>query len=132
MRSDRTTLYLRGVPRQIVGEVKAAAARRGTTLTALVTEAMAQFVTPQAMAGRNASPLDKDFVWYEAHRQQLCRRYEGFYVAIVNGGVIDHDRDFAALAERTFDREGMRPVLMPKVTRGESTVRVRSPRRPHA
>ncbi len=83
-------------------------------------------------AMETADPLDTDFAWFEAHRDQLVRKYEGLYVAIVEGKVIDHDRSFAALAQRVFRREGMRPVLMPRVTRTETVVRVRSPRRSRA
>jgi heme exporter protein D len=41
MASEQTTLYLRGLPRQLVREAKAAAARRGSTLAALVSDSLA-------------------------------------------------------------------------------------------
>jgi hypothetical protein len=126
--SERTSLYLRGVPRDVIGEAKAQAARRGTTLARFVTEAMVRSLAPGDVASEDG-PLAADFAWYEAHRQALVRRYEGSYVAIVGGKVIDHDRDFAALAERVFARVGQRPVLMPKVAREAAVVRARSPRR---
>lgn len=65
--------------------------------------------------------------WFEANRR-LLRRYPDQYVAIHGGRVIDHDRDFDALARRVFARLGTRPVLMPKVTAEERVLAVPSPR----
>jgi hypothetical protein len=126
--SEQTTLYLRGIPREAAKEAKAAAARRGMTLAAFVTEAMTRSIA-QPGSATPSDLLEADFAWYEAHREALSRKYEGRYVAIVDRAVVDHDRDFAALAQRVFLKFGMRSVLMPKVTRTEKTLRVRSPRR---
>jgi hypothetical protein len=129
--ADHTTLYLRGVPRSVVNEAKVAAARQGTTLTAWITDAVRRCL------GANTTTelgdcLEADFAWFAAHRERLLPKYEGDYVAIIDGKVIDHDRSFAALAERVFHREGMRSVFIPKVTRAEPVVRVHSPRRRRA
>jgi hypothetical protein len=70
--------------------------------------------------------------WYEKHRRDLLRRHAGEYIAVVDRRVLDHDRDFAALAERVFARLGVRPVFMPRVEDGEARARVRSPRRARA
>ena len=131
---ERTTLYLRGVPRAVVKQAKVAAAQRGTTLAAFVTEAMQRSLGSKAApdSAELADPLAGDFAWLEAHRDRLVRKYEGLYVAIVNGEVIDHDSDFSALAQRVFRRGGVRPVLMPRVTRAAPVVHLRSPRRKRA
>ncbi|MGH9379825.1 MAG: hypothetical protein ACRD2Z_04330 [Thermoanaerobaculia bacterium] len=50
-------------------------------------------------------------------------------MAIVDSEVADHDRDFEALATRVFDRLGVRPIFMPRVTAEPERARVRSPRR---
>jgi hypothetical protein len=153
-----TTLYLRGLPDTLVREAKAAAARRGVTLTAFVAEALQQALGmrvplpgeevegraragdagrlgPPPRGGRagEAEPnvaerLAETMRWFEANRGRLLRRYRDRYVAIDGGRVIDHDRDFDALARRVFARMGPGPVFMPKVTPGQRVVAVPSPR----
>jgi len=59
----------------------------------------------------------------------LLRRYRGEYVAIVDAAVVDHGRDFGALATRVFARFGSRNIYMPRVQAGEATAQIRSPRR---
>jgi len=59
----------------------------------------------------------------------LLDRYRGEHVAIIDEAVIDHDREFAALASRVFARFGNRSIYMPRVQDDEPVVRVRSPRR---
>jgi hypothetical protein len=73
--------------------------------------------------------LHRDIVWYRRQRSHLLRRYRGEYVAIIDMTVVDHGRDFGALAARVFTRFGNRDVYMPRVQTGEPTARIRSPRR---
>lgn len=120
------TLYVRGVPDSLLRAAKAEAARRGTTLTAFVLDAIQRSVgAPTDQDGT----LADDMRWFEGHRATLLRRYEGQYVAIVDGKVVGHDADFGALADRVFARYGKRPVFMPRCVRGEREVVIRSPRR---
>lgn len=123
------TLYLRGVPERLVREAKAAAARRGVTLTVLVSEALVQILGVD-VPGQTELPedLQVEMVWYEAHRQDLLRRYRGEYLAIANQEVIDHDKQFGPLAKRVFKRLGVRPVFMPKCIGDERIVNIPSPR----
>jgi hypothetical protein len=123
----KTTLYLRGVPRAVVREAKAAAAREGVTLARWVTDRLssASGAAPAVPAVR--AELAGDLAWYEANRAALEREYAGKYVAIVEGRVVDDDTDFERLARRVLAAHGGRPVCMPLV--GRSVVRVRSPRR---
>ncbi len=120
------TLYLRGLPEGLVREVKATAARRGMTLTALVAEALRGIAGTERPAEAR-DDLTASMRWYERNRRKLLRRYRGEYVAILSGKVLDHDRDFHALASRVFGRLGPRPVFMPKVTAEERVVRLPSP-----
>lgn len=128
--NELTTLYLRKVPARLVREAKARAARQGCTLTALVTDAIASSL---ATHGGEAEPLEDELrdemAWYETHREHLLERYRDEYVAIVEREVVDHDREFEALATRVFDRLGVRSIFMPRVTEGPERARVRSPRR---
>ena len=133
MARESTTLYLRGMPTHLVREAKAAAARRGITLTTLIAQTLEHAL--QA-GGKRAAPVEDDLDlgmdWYAKNRSRLVRQYDGKYVAILDGRVIDHDRDFEALAARVFKRVGVRSVFMPRVQAGERPVQVRSPRRASA
>lgn len=125
--SDSTTLYLRGVPRRIVRQAKAAAASAGKTLGRWVSEQLEH--ATEGASGHNASAdtLRADTAWFERNRHQLERKYSGEYIAIVEQRVVDHDTDFDPLARRMFEQYGVRPICMPKVGRG--LIRVRSPRK---
>jgi Family of unknown function (DUF5678) len=125
--SVTTTLYLRGVPKAVVREAKAAAAREGRSLTRWVSDRLARATGVVANLEQEADSLRTDLAWYEAHKSRLARKYEGEYVAIVDGTVVDHDLDFETLAQRVFQKFGVRSICMPRVGREE--IRVRSPRR---
>ena len=127
MSSERTSLYLRGMSTRIVREAKAAAARRGSTLAAFVSDALDRNFHENA-DGDDSEALRDAMRWYEKNRPRLLSRHRGEYIAIVERRVIDHDRDFEALADRVFTRLGLRSVFMPRVEAGEPRARVRSPR----
>jgi hypothetical protein len=112
-----------------VREAKAAAARRGSTLAALVSDSLDRALLEEN--GRDEPPgheLLESMRWYERNRRRLLSRYGGQYIAVLQGAVMDHDRDFEALAARVFARLGSGPVYMPRVQDGEARARVRSPR----
>ena len=121
-----TTLYLRGIPTDLVRELKARAARQGLTLTALAIYALTRAVG--ADPTDDLKPLEADMAWYDAHKSQLLRRYPDEYLAVLDRRVLDHDLDFSALAARVFAKVGVRPVFMPQCVASERTVHLRSPR----
>ena len=125
---DTGTLYLRGVPRELVREAKAEAARRGMSLTAFAKEALAKALG-RADEDDDILPIRPDLEWFEVHRKRLVRRYRDEYVAIVNRRVVDHDPDFGALARRVFAAYGHRPIAIPIVTPRPRVVHLPSPRR---
>ncbi len=128
---ETATLYLRGIPRPLVREAKAVAARRGMSLTAFAREALAKALRTRAARAEEPDGIEAirpDLDWFEAHRKRLLRRYRNEYVAIVNRKVVDHDSDFGALADRVFKRYGVRSIAMPKVTPHERVVHLPSPR----
>jgi hypothetical protein len=129
MASERTTLYLRGVPTQLVREAKAAAARRGSTLAALVSDSLARSLGEDAPGEPSGNGLRESRLWYERNRQGLLARYRDEYVAVIDRAVVDHDRDFSALAERVYARDAGRPVFIPRVQEKDEPARLRSPRR---
>ncbi len=124
-----TTLYLRGMPTQLVREAKAAAARRGLNLAGLFSEALERSLSGDRGSQTADRGLEESRRWYLRHRERLRARYPGEYVAIVGRAVVDHGRSFEALASRVFARFGARPVWMPRVEAEEARARVRSPRR---
>lgn len=128
-RTERKPLFLRGMPIELVREAKAAAARRGATLTTIVAEALARSLGVNSEPQDRADDLARDIAWYREHRSTLLRRYRGEYVAITGATVVDHDRDFSALAARVFARFGNRNIYMPRVEAAEPEARIRSPRR---
>jgi hypothetical protein len=133
MSALRTTLYLRGIPTRLVREAKAAAARRGSTLAALVSDTLDRSLREEDGRGEPAGDeLGESMRWYERNRRNLLSRYRGEYIAVMDRAVVDHDKDFEALAARVFARRGGRPVFMPRVQEEEARARVRSPRRMRA
>jgi hypothetical protein len=114
-----------------VREAKAAAARRGTTLAAVVSDALERSFHEDDGARESSRELRDAMRWYERNRPRLLSRYGGEYVAIVDRSVVDHDRDFESLAGRVFARFGVRSVFMPRVQEAEARVRVKSPRLRH-
>lgn len=126
---DTGTLYLRGVPRKLVREAKAEAARRGMSLTAFAKEALARALgaTTSREEPEGIEAIRPDLDWFEANRKRLLRRYRNEYIAIVNRKVVDHDPDFGALARRVFAKYGVKSIAMPKVTAEERVVNIPSP-----
>lgn len=114
-RAERKALFLRDMPVALVREAKAAAARRGATLTTIVAEALARSLQMNDGTQYTADDLDRDMTWYRQNRSRLLRQYSGEYVAIVDAAVVDHARDFGALAARVFARFGKRDVYMPRI-----------------
>ena len=124
------TLYLRGIPRQLTREAKAEAARRGMSLTAFTKEALATALRQRTARTNQSDGIEAirpDLKWFEANRQRLLQRYPNEYVAILNRKVVDHDREFAGLAQRVFAKYGVRSIAMPQVTAQERVVHLRSP-----
>lgn len=127
---DTATLYLRGVPRTLVREAKAEAARRGMSLTAFTREALARALRSKAARTderEGVETIRPDLNWFEANRKRLLRRYRNEYVAIVNRKIVDHDPDFGVLARRVFAKYGLRSIAMPKVTADERVVEIPTP-----
>ncbi len=120
-----TTLYLRGIPKEIVRRLKAQAALRGMTLTALITETLARVAGEDHP--KELKPLEPDMAWYAVHKPDLLRRYRGEHLAIINRRVFDHDPDFSALAYRVFAKVGVRSIFMPWCVEGEPIVHLPSP-----
>jgi hypothetical protein len=71
---------------------------------------------------------EKKAFW--AMREQLLDQYEGQYVAVHQGRIIDHDSDKLRLGLRVYQQFGYRPIYAQLVSRqGLLTRRLASPRR---
>jgi len=125
---ETATLYLRGIPRTLVREAKAEAARRGVSLTALAREALARALGKGGRDDEGIRSIRPDLEWFQANRKRLARRYRNEYIAIINRRVVDHDRDFGSLAMRVFAKYGYRSIAIPLVTAEEPVAHIRSPR----
>jgi hypothetical protein len=121
-------VFLRNVPTGLIREAKAAAARRGVTLTTVFTEALSRSLSVHGATQAPANDLQPDMAWYRKNRAKLLRRYKGEYIAIIDGAVVDHGRDFNEVGTRVFARFGNRNIFMPLVQASDEVVRVRSPR----
>jgi hypothetical protein len=65
-----------------------------------------------------------------AMHAQLLKGYEGKYVAILNGKIVDCDEDKHALATRLYDKFGYQPIYVQLVTTASPPIyRLSSPRR---
>src|SRR5207248_11536581 len=54
-------------------------------------------------AGRSgASEFEVARRYFNAHRAQIVEQYEGQYVAILNDEIVDYDRNWEDLSERTY------------------------------
>ena len=57
-----------------------------------------------------------------AMHAQLVSRYEGKYVAVLNGQVVDSDIDERALVQRVYQKFGYQPIYVQLVTLGSLPV----------
>ncbi|HLW47971.1 MAG TPA: hypothetical protein VKW09_09415 [bacterium] len=122
---ENTTLYLRDLPKELVRNLKAQAALRGLTLTALAMEILSEAAGRESLAA--LKPIEADMAWYGAHRAELLRRYRGENIAIFDQKLIDHDKDFGAMAQRVYGKIGVRPVFMPLCEDPEPVMYFHSP-----
>jgi hypothetical protein len=70
--------------------------------------------------------MEKKF--YEDQKEKYLAEYEGKYIALENGILLDSDLDFSALAKRVYEQHGYRPIFMPFVTKEDRQYKIRSPK----
>ncbi len=90
---------------------------------------MAKAITKEDQFRRQkeAEEFDRAFAWYKEHRTELLQQYEGLYVAILEGEVVDSDQSIEALVGRIYARYGHRDFFTAKVEAVEKVHRI-SPR----
>jgi hypothetical protein len=88
-----------------------------------------ELLTPPHRAKNEQFLRDKQAFW--AMRTELLQRYEGQYVAIYQGKVVDNDQDKVALALRVYQTYGYVPIFVHQVSRQKPVTRfIRSPHLP--
>lgn len=75
-----------------------------------------------------SNPFHEAVAFYRANKERLLQEYEGKFVAIMGGQVVDSDENFPRLAERVYQKFGYQDIFMPKVDREPSPVHLPSPR----
>lgn len=109
----------------LVKEIKQVATHQNTTAQKLLEQAVSQFLYKVAL-----EKMKTETTAFEQMHEQLVTNYLGYFVAIHNGEVVDHDLDLSTLRRRIRQRFERMPILLREVTK-EVTQRdlvMRSPR----
>jgi hypothetical protein len=140
--STKLTIDLPEDMRQWVNGV---AATRGESVSVVIQEALQSYRAEamstnymkynhvdveDASSRRQASQqaFERERAAYEKLAESLRPQYEGLYVAIRGGHVVDSDADELALIARVYDRFGYGPLYVRKVGSPLPTLRIPSPR----
>jgi hypothetical protein len=117
-----TTLVLR---ESLSEEVLQAASQEGIDAA----EFLAEAVRYRLAAFRQKRIAAETEAWYQLPVMER-RQYDGQYVAVLNGAVIDHDADRMQLYFRVREKFGRQPILItPGGDQPMPVYRVRSPKR---
>lgn len=68
----------------------------------------------------DVSSLEKEQANYLKKKDELVAKYNGKYIALVNGEVKDSDDTFSDLAKRVYSKFGYREIFMTLVTKEKS------------
>lgn len=126
------------LPEQTAEKLQQAAASRGMDATQLLVQLVEEYLADQAPPERRPeSPaqaeqqrkIEREERHYEAQHAELLALYQGQYIAMHDGKVVDHDVDRVALSRRIRSKYGKTAVLITQVREEPKlTIRVRSPR----
>ena len=79
---------------------------------------------PRSPDGEQESTFQAAVNYFQDHLEEFLGEYEGRYVAIVKGQVVDSDQDWELLARRMYKGWGHQSIFMPKVERERRVVQV--------
>jgi len=65
---------------------------------------------------------------FESNKTTYLEKYEGKYIALIDGEVVDFDENFSILAKRVFTKYDYRPIYMPLVTKEKRKIRIATPK----
>ena len=87
-----------------------------------------QLSKARPIKGNSSNLFEESMAFFEKHKDELLRNYEGTYIAIIDNEVVDSDEDGVALALRVYEKYGYKAIYMPKVEREPRKFRIVSPR----
>jgi hypothetical protein len=116
------------IPDYVYQQAKQAAQAERRPLADILNEALVQaFPTVHVSPGR--AQMEKEQLAFHRLHPELMALYEGQYVAIYQGQVIDHDNDKLALVARIDEKYPSQVVLVKLVTsEPDKIIYARSPR----
>lgn len=82
---------------------------------------------PHLVKNSPADSFEAARAFFEQHRDELLKDYEGKSIAIIAGKVVDSDVDRIALAHRVYEKYGYKAIYMPKVERTRRVVQIPTP-----
>jgi hypothetical protein len=107
-----------------IQELKEVAERKGKTLQAVTEEAVQNFLLEQ-----KRETIRKESAAFQKMHPKLLREYEGQYVAIYQGEVVDSDSEQLPLYQRVAQKYPGETFLLKKVTSSpEEVYTIRSPK----
>lgn len=66
--------------------------------------------------------------YFQENKAQILEKYKGDFIAIIENAVVDHDKEFPALAKRVYEKFGYQTTYMPFVESEPRVLRIPSPR----
>ena len=88
------------LPDTVYRQIEAAARRDQRTVTDVLTETVTQAFDSAFPVNPDRDKMEEEQAAYERQRGEIIAQYEGEYVAVHGGKVVDHDPDMLALVER--------------------------------
>lgn len=107
-----------------VQELQMVAERKGTTVQAITEEAIHHFLLEQ-----KRERIKKETAAFRKRHSELLTQYEGLYVAVYQGEVVDSDSEQLPLYQRVAQKYPGETFLLKKVTASPDEIYMtRSPR----
>ena len=116
------------IPDHIYQQVQQMAESEKRPIADIINHALS-YTFPAVHVHPRRAQMEQETAVFWANHLQLLSQYEGQYVAMYQGEVVDHDPDRLALVARIDEKYGDAIVLIKKVTaETEPDVHFRSPR----
>ena len=119
------------IPQHVYQQARRAAARDHSTVDDILKEALIE-AFPAVHVHPQRAQMEAEQASFATQKPQLLGEYEGRYIAMLNGAVIDADADKVELAARIDEKYPDKVVLIKLVSREpERELVMRSPRLIH-
>lgn len=67
------------------------------------------------ISSRSVPLIEQDVEYFERNRSELIKRYNGKYIAVLDGQVIGDNPDLSLLANEIYGKYGLREILIRRV-----------------